>query len=75
MTRLKLSDITDEKPLRVTIELPAKLHRDLQAYAVVLGGGDAKSIPTIEKLIPPMLDRFITTDRGFAKYRKKDQAG
>ena len=31
MTRLKLSDIADEKPVRLTIELPARLHRELLA--------------------------------------------
>ena len=29
MTRLKLSDITDGKPVKLTIEIPARLHRRL----------------------------------------------
>jgi hypothetical protein len=75
MTRLKLADLADEKPVRLTIELSARLHRDLAAYALAVNGGDAKGAPTIERLAPPMLDRFIATDRGFAKLRKSPQAG
>ncbi|WP_247302536.1 DUF2274 domain-containing protein [Bradyrhizobium sp. 48] len=36
MTKLKLGAIADDKPIRVTVELPAALHRDLVAYAKVL---------------------------------------
>lgn len=31
MTRLKLSDITDEKPVKLTAEISARLHRKLVA--------------------------------------------
>ena len=31
MTRLKLADLADEKPVRLTLELSARLHRDLVA--------------------------------------------
>ena len=75
MTRLKLADLADEKPVRLTIELSARLHRDLAAYALAVNGGDAKGAPTIERLVSPMLDRFIATDRSFAKVRKSPQAG
>jgi hypothetical protein len=70
VTRLKLSDITDEKPVRLTIEIPARLHRELLAYAVILNNGEAKDAPAAERLIPPMLERFIATDRGFSRLRK-----
>jgi hypothetical protein len=36
MTKLKLGAIADDKPIKVTVELPAPLHRDLVAYAEVL---------------------------------------
>ncbi len=71
MTRLKLSDITDEKPVRVTIEIPARLHRELIAYAVVLNNGEEKDAPGPERLIPPMIERFMATDRGFARLRRQ----
>ncbi|OQW45530.1 MAG: hypothetical protein A4S16_12885 [Proteobacteria bacterium SG_bin6] len=75
MTRLKLTDLADEKPVRLTLELPARLHRDLIAYALAVNGGDPKGAPTVERLVPPMLERFIATDRGFAKGRRNSQAG
>ena len=40
MTRLKLADLADEKPVRLTVEVSARLHRELLAYATVLNGGD-----------------------------------
>ena len=46
MTRLKLEDLADEKPVRLTIEVSARLHRELLAYATTLNGGDAKGAPT-----------------------------
>jgi hypothetical protein len=70
MTRLKLADLADEKPVRVTIELNARLHRELAAYAVAVNDGEAKGAPAPERLIPAMIQRFIATDRGFAKSRK-----
>ncbi|MBN8501366.1 MAG: DUF2274 domain-containing protein [Sphingomonadales bacterium] len=75
MTRLKLADLADEKPVRLTVEVSARLHRDLVAYAAALNGGDAKGAPTPERLIPPMIERFIATDRSFAQTRRSAQPG
>jgi hypothetical protein len=33
MDRLKLSAVPDDKPVKLTVELPATVHRDLVAYA------------------------------------------
>ena len=70
MSKLRLGPIQDDKPVRLTIELPAALHRDLIAYAEVLARETAQ--PTIDpaKLVAPMLARFIATDRAFAKARR-----
>lgn len=68
MTKLKLGPIADEKPVKVTVELPAALHRDLADYGRLLAEGGAPIEPA--KLIVPMLGRFIATDRGFAKARR-----
>ncbi len=75
MTRLKLADLAYEKPVRLTVEISARLHRELLAYAAVLNGGDAKGAPTPERIIPPMIERFILTDRSFAKARRSAQPG
>jgi hypothetical protein len=75
VTRLRLKDLSDEKPVRLTVEVSARLHRELLAYAIALNGGDTKGAPTPERLIPPMIDRFITTDRSYAKTRRAVQPG
>ncbi|SDG96119.1 DUF2274 domain-containing protein [Pelagibacterium luteolum] len=69
MTKLKLGPIVDEKPVMVTIELPAAVNRDLVAYAEVLGRETGQPIPDPTKLIAPMVQRFMATDRAFAKAR------
>ena len=68
MTKLKLGIISDDKPVRLTIELPAPVHRDLVAYAEILGRETGCKTEPV-KLIGAMLQRFMATDRGFAKRR------
>ena len=62
--------IVDDKPVKATIELPVPLHRDLVAYAAALGREQGQTIGDPTKLIVPMLERFIATDRGFARARR-----
>lgn len=71
MTKLKLGPIADDKPVKATVELPAQLHRDLVAYATVLARETGQPATDPVKLIVPMLERFISTDRGFAKMRRQ----
>ena len=70
-TKLKLGPIVDDKPFKATVELPADLHRDLVAYAEVLARETGQPATDPIKLIVPMLERFIGTDRGFAKARRQ----
>ena len=70
MAKLKLSAIADDKPVKVSVELPAGLHRDLVAYAEVLSRESGRQVSDPVRLIVPMLQRFIATDRGFARTRK-----
>ena len=72
MTKPKLGPLPDDKPVKVTVELPATLNRDLIDYAEVLARETGKPVTDPVKLIVPMLERFIATDRGFAKARRKD---
>lgn len=69
MSKLKLGPLTDDKPVRLTVELPAATHRGLVAYAEVLGRENGQTVEPV-KLIAPMLERFMATDRGFAKARR-----
>jgi hypothetical protein len=70
MAKLKLGPLTDDKPVKVTLEIPAELHRDLIAYAEILGREANRPPADPVRLIVPMIERFIATDRGFAKAKK-----
>ncbi len=70
MTKLKIGALPDEKPVKVSIELPASVHRDLLAYAKAVASESGQPISEPGKLIAPMLARFMATDRGFAKLRR-----
>jgi len=75
MAKLKLGPITEDKPIKVTVELPAALHRDLVAYAAALSREVNQPILDPVKLVVPMLERFIATDRGFITARKAAGSG
>ncbi|MCC5967076.1 MAG: DUF2274 domain-containing protein [Natronohydrobacter sp.] len=70
MTKLKLGPLADDKPVKLTVDLPAALHRDLVAYGEILGREAGQPPTPPARLIVPMLERFIATDRGFAKARR-----
>ena len=71
MSKLKLGPIDDDKPVKITVELPASVHRDLLAYskAHAAATGLSQALP-VERLISPMLERFMASDRGFARNRR-----
>jgi len=71
MTKLKLGSLVDDKPVKLNVELPASVYRDLVAYGELLArtAGAAGPIEPV-KLIAPMLERFMATDRVFAKARR-----
>ncbi|MFZ5834979.1 MAG: DUF2274 domain-containing protein [Pseudomonadota bacterium] len=69
MAKLKLGALADDRPVKLTIELPAAVHRDLVAYAEALGLETGQPVSDPAKLIAPMLARFIASDRAFAKIR------
>ncbi|ESX20172.1 hypothetical protein X766_08895 [Mesorhizobium sp. LSJC255A00] len=70
MTKLKLSAIPDDRPVKITVELPAAIHRDLVAYAEVLGRETGQTVPDPAKLVAPMLARFMATDRAFSRAQR-----
>lgn len=69
MSKLKIGTVEDDKPVTMTIKLPATVHRDLTAYAEVLRREGGQAIDP-NSLIAPMLARFMATDRVFKKARK-----
>jgi len=73
MTKLKLETIEDE-PVSRKVEFPGAVYRDLTAYAEVLarGSGNATA-PDPIKLVVPMLQRFMATDKAFRKARAQFQ--
>lgn len=71
MSKLKLGPLTDDKPVRITVELPAPTYRNLVAYAEALGRETGQTIEAV-RLVAPMLQRFMANDRGFSKARRSD---
>jgi hypothetical protein len=69
MPKLKLGPILDDRPVKLSVELPADLHRNLVAYAEALSRETGQQVePT--KLVAPMLARFLASDRGFRSVRR-----
>lgn len=75
MAKLKLGALADDKPVKVSVELPASLHRDLVAYAAVLSRESGQEIGDPVRLMVPMLQRFIATDRAFVRARRLVREG
>jgi hypothetical protein len=70
MAKLKLGAIADDKSVKLTVELPAAVHRNLLAYAEALARENGQGIAEPTKLIA----QFMATDRAFAKTRRATQA-
>ncbi len=74
MTKLKLSAIPDDRPVKLTVELPATVHRDLVAYAAVFAQEHGQRVEPV-KLVPSMLARFMSTDRAFVRAQRTKSEG
>ncbi|WP_081492523.1 DUF2274 domain-containing protein [Bradyrhizobium genomosp. I (2014)] len=73
MPKLRIGELLDDKPVKITAELPASVHRDLIAYAEALARENGQRVDP-GKLVAPMLARFMATDRGFAKARRTNHS-
>lgn len=69
MATLKLTEILDDRPVKLVVELTAAVNRDLVAYAEAIKRETGQPIEPA-KLVGPMLARFMATDRAFSKSRK-----
>lgn len=70
MTKLKIGAVEDDKPVTITIKLPAAVYRDLLVYAEVLKHDGGRATDP-NSLVAPMLARFMATDRAFRRARKQ----
>ena len=70
MSKLKLATIEDDKPVKLTIEFPAAVHRTLVAYAEAIARESGQPAPDPARIVAPMVERFMAADRGFARVRR-----
>lgn len=70
MSKLKIAVIEDDAPVKVTLDLPAGVHRDLIDYGKAMAGEAGGKVVEPARLIPEMLRRFMASDRGFTRGRK-----
>lgn len=73
MAKLKLSEILDDKPVRIAVDLPAETHRMLVAYAEAIARERGHAVEPA-RLVAPMLSRFMATDRAFVRARRSPLA-
>jgi hypothetical protein len=74
MSKLKLGPIPDDKPVKIALELPAALHRDLVAYAEALSRQSGQPVDPA-RLIAPVLEHFMRNDRGSRRGAAKPKTG
>jgi hypothetical protein len=74
MAKLKLSALADDRPVKITVELPAAVYRDLVVYAEVFAQEHSQTVEPA-KLVPLMLARFMATDHVFVRARRTKRLG
>lgn len=67
---LKLGPLADDKPVKLSIDVPADVYRDLTAYAEAHAAETGQASQGPAKLIVPMLAQFMASDRDFMKIRR-----
>lgn len=68
MADLKLAQLPDRNPVKLTIAVMPDLHRALIDYAALYAQHYGREEPVAE-LIPAMLAAFIESDRAFMRAR------
>ena len=71
MSKLKLGMIADDKPVKLTSEYTASVYRNLVAYTEAIAIESGQSAPDPARVVPLMVERFMATDRAFAKTRRR----
>jgi hypothetical protein len=70
MPDLKLSQLPDRNPVKLSIAVMPDLHQALSDYAALYAKTYGRDEPVTE-LIPAMLATFLESDRSFARNRAK----
>ncbi|MCA7120246.1 MAG: DUF2274 domain-containing protein [Acidibrevibacterium sp.] len=66
MAKLRIGPLPDDRPVKRTITFTAALDVLIRDYAAAIAAQDGQSeAPPVEKLVPIIVERFITTDRAF----------
>lgn len=73
MARLKIAAIADDTPVKLSVVLPAAVHRDLTSYAQAISKESGQAVEPAQ-LVSPMLVRFMATDRAFTKWRRTQRS-
>jgi hypothetical protein len=68
MPDLKLAQLPDRNPIKLSIAVMPDLHRALIDYAALYAATYGREEPVAE-LIPAMLSAFLDSDRTFARGR------
>jgi hypothetical protein len=63
--------VPDEKPVRLAVELPAALYRDLQLYTDAIARAKDGKAPDPARLVVRMAQQFMAEDRAFLKLRRQ----
>lgn len=74
MSKLRLEAVETDKPARIVLQLPPSVHRNLLLYAEAIAAATDHKPLEPGKIISAMIEQFMATDRGFAKYRREHLA-
>ncbi|MEL6323535.1 MAG: DUF2274 domain-containing protein [Pseudomonadota bacterium] len=69
-TKLKIGQIPDQTPVKLTIPVPPALEADLKDYVRVYRDAYGTEIKVAD-IIPRMLQAFMDSDSGFKRARKQ----
>lgn len=70
MADIRLKQLPDRAPVKLTISISPDLHRSLADYAVYYAQIYGCEEP-VQELIPAMLSGFIQSDRAFLRNQRK----
>lgn len=70
MPDLKLAQLPDRTPVKLSISVMPDLHQALTRYAALYAQTYGREEPVAD-LIPAMLSAFLDSDRAFSKERTK----